>query len=59
VGRQLLLLVAGNALVSGDDGVPVELAAGHAAVWDPGESHETRSATGMTALVVEGDVTLA
>ncbi|KRB46063.1 hypothetical protein [Terrabacter sp. Root181] len=59
VGRQLLLLVAGDALVSGDDGVLVELAVGHAAVWDPGESHETRSATGMTALVVEGDVTLA
>ncbi|WP_344945679.1 hypothetical protein [Terrabacter ginsenosidimutans] len=51
--------VAGDAAVSGEDGVPVELTVGRAAVWEPGESHETRSVAGMTALVVEGDIALA
>jgi hypothetical protein len=25
-------------------------------VWEPGEQHETRSATGLSALIVEGDL---
>jgi quercetin dioxygenase-like cupin family protein len=56
VGRQLLAVLAGDAVVSGADGVPVPLVVGQAALWEPGESHETRSAGGMTALVVEGDL---
>ena len=56
VQRQILLLVEGDASVSGDVGQPsVELTPGQAAVWEPGESHETTSRTGMTALVIEGD----
>ena len=27
-----------------------------AAVWEPGEVHETRSPTGMVAMIVEGDL---
>jgi hypothetical protein len=56
VGRQVLLLVSGDATVSGQEGVSVELAPGQIAVWEPGELHETTSAAGMTAFVVEGDL---
>jgi hypothetical protein len=56
VQRQILLLLEGDASVSGEAGEsPVELAPGQAAMWDPTESHETRSRTGMTALSIEGD----
>ncbi|MEO9323800.1 cupin domain-containing protein [Nocardioides sp. C4-1] len=55
-GRQLLLVVEGDATVSGADGVECELGPGQAAVWEPGEAHTTRSAGGLLALVVEGDL---
>ncbi len=58
-GRQLLVLLTGDARVAGGDGLPVELAPGQAAVWEPGEAHETRTVGGLTALVIEGDVDLA
>lgn len=55
VERQILLLLEGDASVSGDfDHPSVELGPGQAATWEPNESHETRSRTGMTALVIEG-----
>ncbi len=57
-GRQLLVVVSGDAVVSGSDGVPVEIGPGEAAVWEPNELHETRSESGLTALVVEGDLDL-
>jgi quercetin dioxygenase-like cupin family protein len=56
VGRQLLVVLAGEADVSGADGSTRRLAPGQAAVWEPGEQHETRSATGLSALIVEGDL---
>jgi hypothetical protein len=59
VGHQLLLLVSGDATVSGQDGVSVGLAPGQIAVWAPGELHETTSDEGMTAFVVEGDVDIS
>ena len=55
-GRQLLVVVSGDATVSGHDGVPVRLEPGQAAVWEP---HETRSEDGLTALLVEGDLDIA
>ena len=55
-GRQLLVVVSGDATVSGYDGEPVEIGPGEAAVWEPNEPHETRSENGLTALVVEGDL---
>lgn len=58
-GRQLLVVVSGDATVSGADGAPVLIGPGQAAVWEPGESHETRSEGGLTAFVVEGDVDVA
>jgi quercetin dioxygenase-like cupin family protein len=56
VRRQLFLVVAGDAIVSGADGTEHPLKPGHAALWEPGESHETRSLSGMMAVITEGDV---
>lgn len=56
VRRQLFLVVAGDAMVTGEDDAEYALKPGHAAVWEAGESHETRSLSGMMAIIVEGDV---
>ena len=56
--EQLLLVLDGDAVVSGADGACVVLTPGQAAVWSAGEEHETRSQAGMLALVVEGDLRL-
>jgi quercetin dioxygenase-like cupin family protein len=58
-GRQLLAVLVGEAIVSGSYGDPVAIGPGQAAVWEPYEEHETRSETGLTALVVEGDLDIA
>jgi quercetin dioxygenase-like cupin family protein len=55
-GRQMMVVVEGDAQVSGADGSTADLGPGDAAVWEPGEAHETRSRSGLTAFVVEGDV---
>lgn len=56
VRRQLLAVIAGRAIVSGADGVETEIGVGWGAVWEAGESHATRTADGMTAIIVEGDI---
>jgi hypothetical protein len=38
---------------SGADGVRRPLAAGEAAVWEPGEEHASGTDTGLTAVVVQ------
>jgi quercetin dioxygenase-like cupin family protein len=58
-GRQLLAVLVGDAIVSGSYGDPVAIGPGQAAIWEPYEEHETRSETGLTALVVEGDLDIA
>lgn len=55
-GRQLLVVLSGSAEVAGYEGEVHTIGPGEAAVWEPGEAHETRSPTGMTAMIVEGDV---
>lgn len=55
VVHQALVVLTGEAEVSGEDGVTQVLRPGSAAVWSAGESHETSSQTGLVALVVEGD----
>jgi len=57
-GRQLLVVLSGVAEVAGAEGVVRRLEAGEAAVWEPGELHETRSPTGLVAMIVEGDLDL-
>ncbi|KNX37371.1 hypothetical protein VV01_09770 [Luteipulveratus halotolerans] len=54
VGHQLFVVVSGTAEVSGADAAPVTITAGQAALWEPDESHDTRSVQGMTAFVIEG-----
>ena len=54
-GRQLLLVVEGSGSVSGADGVAHRISAGEAAVWEPGEEHETQTDDGLVAIVLEGD----
>lgn len=58
-GTQVLIVVDGDAVVLGEDGEPREIEPGQAAVWEPGEQHETRSVGGLTAFVVEGDLSVA
>ena len=55
-GRQLLVVLSGEAEVSGAERAVRRLGPGQAAVWEPGELHETRSPTGMSAMIVEGDL---
>ena len=57
-GRQLLVVLSGVAEVAGAEGTVRRLEAGQAAVWEPGELHETRSPTGLVAMIVEGDLDL-
>ena len=56
LGRQLLVVLHGEAEVSGADRSVHRLSPGQAAVWEPGESHETRSGGGLSAMIVEGDL---
>jgi quercetin dioxygenase-like cupin family protein len=53
VGEQVLVVVEGEATVSGGDGVPLDVAAGDVVRWSPGEEHETVARTRMVAIVVE------
>lgn len=54
LGRQLLVVLVGEAEVAGAEGTVRRVTAGQAVVWEPGESHETRTAGGMSAMIVEG-----
>ena len=56
VGRQLLVVLHGEGEVAGAEGEVHRIVPGQAAVWEPGELHETRSPTGMSAMIVEGDL---
>ena len=58
-GQQVFAVIHGQGLVSGNDGVEQPIRAGEAAVWLPGEEHEARTGSGLTAVVTEGpDVVL-
>jgi quercetin dioxygenase-like cupin family protein len=52
--NQLFLVVAGQGKVRGRAGEWVSIAQGRAALWLAGEDHESRTETGMIALVLEG-----
>jgi len=56
VRSQLLVPVSGRASVAGsDDTAPVDIGPGQAVAWDQGESHETTTDAGLTAVILEGD----
>jgi quercetin dioxygenase-like cupin family protein len=52
---QILAVVEGSGWVSGEDGEEVQIAAGEAIYWRRGEEHETRTDTGLTAIVIEAE----
>jgi quercetin dioxygenase-like cupin family protein len=54
VGPQLFLVVAGEGWVRGEEADRYLIRAGQAAFWRDGEGHESGTAAGMTAIVVEG-----
>ena len=52
---QILAVLEGNGEVSGSDGVAQAIGPGEAVFWVAGEEHEITSASGLTALILEGD----
>lgn len=52
---QLLLIVKGEGLVRGESNEFIKVHAGDAVYWEGGEWHETKSETGLTAIVIEGE----
>ncbi|YAL82058.1 cupin domain-containing protein [Dermacoccaceae bacterium W4C1] len=56
VGHQIFAPITGEARVRGDGDRSVTLTPGQAVWWTPGEAHDTTSATGATAVVIEGEL---
>lgn len=52
---QLLLVVAGEGYVRGEQPEYVRVGAGDAVYWAKGEWHETKTENGLTAIVIESD----
>src|SRR6266508_812375 len=52
---QILAVLEGRGRVSGADGELNPIAAGEAVFWAAGEEHETRTESGMTALILEAE----
>ena len=52
---QVLAVLDGSGNVSGAGGGEEPIEAGEAVFWQAGEEHETKSADGLTALIIEGD----
>lgn len=52
--NQLFLVVEGRGLVRGQSEEFVLIVQGQAALWTSGEWHESRTDTGMVALIIEG-----
>ena len=48
-------MLEGSGEVSGANGADEPIEAGEAVFWHEGEEHETSSAGGLTALVIEGE----
>lgn len=53
--EQLLLIVAGEGWVRGDTPDALPVAVGDAIFWDAHEWYETKTDTGLTAIVIESD----
>ncbi|MEV7238899.1 hypothetical protein AB0N06_34820 [Streptomyces sp. NPDC051020] len=50
---QMLLITAGEGWASGNDGIKIPVSVGQAVLWTVGEEHESGSATGMTAVIIQ------
>jgi quercetin dioxygenase-like cupin family protein len=55
---QMLVVLQGEAWVSGSGEDTLLIGPGQAVVWEDGEQHETRTELGLLALIIEGDVKL-
>jgi hypothetical protein len=53
---QLLLIVSGNGFVRGESEEFISIKAGEAVFWAKDEFHETRTDSGLTAIVIESEV---
>jgi GrpB-like predicted nucleotidyltransferase (UPF0157 family) len=58
VATQVLAVVAGSGWAEDGEGNRVPLPAGRAAVWERGESHALSTDEGLTAIVLEGDLSV-
>ena len=63
IGRTMRFSMDGIRTMEGEDPprlgrrvVEGRVGPGRAAVWEPGELHETRSPAGLSAMIVEGDL---
>ncbi|MFF2501416.1 hypothetical protein [Peribacillus sp. NPDC058075] len=52
---QLLIVVDGEGWVRSDDELKVNIKANDVVFWEKGEGHETTTATGLTAIVIESE----
>ncbi|MCM3163535.1 cupin [Metabacillus litoralis] len=52
---QLLIIVNGRGSVRANNEEYIEVQAGEAVFWTKGEWHETKSETGLTAIVIESE----
>lgn len=52
---QLFLVISGEGIVREGDSEWIHVKAGDAVFWMNGEWHETKTETGLTALVIEGE----
>lgn len=59
MSKQLFCVVSGEGWVSGHDGERRAIATHEAASWLMGERHAAGTETGLTAIVLEGDFTVA
>ncbi len=55
VTPQLLLILVGEGMVRGEKDEYVKVEAGDAVFWSKDEWHETKTATGLTAIVIESE----
>jgi quercetin dioxygenase-like cupin family protein len=51
----VVAVLEGSGEMSGEDGEYEPIEAGEAVFWHEGEEHETTSAAGLTALIIEGE----
>lgn len=52
---QLLMVISGSLQIAGDNGQILELAAGQAVLFEPGEQHESVARTTATLVIMEFD----
>ncbi len=53
--HQLFAIISGSGWATGADGVRIPISCGQAAIWSPGEMHESGSEAGMAVLIVASD----